>query len=202
MRAKLTHTSRQSQCMPHVQRAPHAPHATRASHPAFALLALLLCLLPAGCDNNRPGSKIPEVGAGATWRWRATSMKVSALTTPFPATSGELAALDVRVTFFDKDQDETKALGTLTITVTSSGVELARSEIQLSNEYNHSQHWDSVTETYSVRLPLSGGSEPQPGQTLDVRSIFEGDDGSLMKASRDVKWPRNERATPAAEPTR
>lgn len=155
------------------------------------LTAAALALTLTGCAQDRPGAVIPESGAGSTWRWRASTMKVSALTTPLPAPSGAESSLDVRVAFFDTDLDETKAIGVLTVVLTSSGIELARQEVSLSDARSHQAHWDTVTETYSVRLPLSGRLEPQPGQTVDVRAVFEGEDGSLMRASRDVKWPVN-----------
>lgn len=156
-------------------------------------MAACLLLAMTGCDRNRPGVRIPDSGAGATWRWRATSMRISALTTPLPAITGlpgqESSSIDVRVAFFDMDGDETKALGMLTLTITSAGRELARREINLSDERRHRQHWDPITETYSLRLPLIGAVEPRPGQTLDVRAVFEGDDGAEMHAQRDVRWP-------------
>lgn len=158
---------------------------------AVALATATLALTLTGCVQDRPGAAIPESGAGSTWRWRASTMKVSALTTPLPAPSGAESSLDVRVAFFDTDLDETKAIGVLTVVLTSSGIELAREEVSLSDARSHQAHWDTVTETYSVRLPLSGRLEPQPGQTVDVRAVFEGEDGSLMRASRDVKWPVN-----------
>lgn len=168
-------------------------------------MALLLASVLGACDTTRPGAAIPASGAGSTWRWRASTMKVSALSTPLPMTAHEAPALDVRVAFFDTDNDETKAIGVLTVEVTSAGMQLARSEVTLSDLRQHASHWDTVTETYSVRLPLAGNLEPQPGQTLEVRAIFEGEDGSLMRASRDIRWPtrtqsaaRRKGAAPAA----
>jgi hypothetical protein len=150
----------------------------------------LLALTQAGCDGGRPGAAIPTSGAGATWRWRAESMRVSALTTPLPPDGGRDAELDVRVAFFDTDHDETKAIGVLTVVATSAGIQLGRLEVPLGDMRSHAAHWDSVTETYSVRLPLPGRMEPQPGQVLEVRALFEGEDGALMRASRDVRWPQ------------
>jgi hypothetical protein len=125
-------------------------------------------------------------------------MKISGLTTPFPAADGNPATLDVRVAFFDTEDDETKAVGSLTVDVTGSGVSLARTEILLTDEHKHHLHWDPVTQTYSVRLTLAGGSEPQPGQSIEIRANFVGEDGALMKASRDIKWPRKEQFVPPA----
>ncbi|MBL9141951.1 MAG: hypothetical protein JNK53_08810 [Phycisphaerae bacterium] len=156
---------------------------------AASAMACVLTLSLTGCEHDRPGAAIPESGAGATWRWRATAMKVSALSTPLPTASSQESSIDVRVAFFDTEHDETKAIGVLTVILTSSGVEIGRTEIPLSDQRNHQKHWDSVTETYSVRLPLAGNLEPQPGQSVEVRAVFEGEDGSLMRASRDVKWP-------------
>lgn len=116
-------------------------------------------------------------------------MQVSALSTPLPTSSSQDATLDVRVAFSDTEGDETKAIGVLTVVVTSAGMQLASTEVPLSDERTHRSHWDSVTETYAVRVPLTGSLEPQPGQTLEVRAVFEGEDGALMRASRDIKWP-------------
>lgn len=156
---------------------------------SLAGIALVL-LAQAACESGRRGAAIPTSGAGATWRWRAESMRVSALTTPLPPGTGHGAELDVRVAFFDTDQDETKAIGVLTVLATSAGIQLGRVEVPLSDLRSHAAHWDSVTETYSVRLPLPGGMEPQPGQTLEVRALFEGEDGAVMRANRDVRWPQ------------
>jgi hypothetical protein len=163
------------------------PRPLALAAPLAAALAATMILT--GCEPSRSGASIPSSGAGATWRWRATSMKVSALTTPLPNSPRREAMMDVRIAFFDTDADETKALGVLTIVISSAGLELARTEVPLNDQRAHHDHWDTVTETYSVRLPLTGSSEPQAGQTLDVRAVFEGEDGALMRASREVKWP-------------
>ena len=163
--------------------------------PALLLPALLLpALLLTACGGQKSGNPVPDRGAGATWRWRAETMKVSALTTPFPATATTPASLDIRIAFFDTEGDETKAVGVLTVSVLSAGHELARQEITLTDERRHHEHWDGVTETYTITVGLGGAAEPRPDQTLEIRAVFEGEDGSLMRASRDVRWPSQEPA--------
>ena len=157
----------------------------------FTALALTALTLTA-CGGQKAGNPVPDRGAGATWRWRAESMKVSALTTPFPATATTPASLDIRISFFDSEGDETKAVGVLTVSVLSAGHELARQEVSFTDERRHHEHWDSVTETYTVTVGLGGAAEPRPDQTLEVRAVFEGEDGSLMRASRDLHWPTQE----------
>jgi hypothetical protein len=153
---------------------------------------MLLAALPAatGCG-DRAGRDVATAGAGATWRWRAVGMEVSALTTPLRARDGSPAAVDVRIEFFDSDRDETKAIGQLTVACLFDTNPVGRAAEDLAAAGGHARTWDSVTETYSVRVPLS--VEPPPGRVLVVQAFFEGVDGARMTASREVRWPETDR---------
>ena len=152
-----------------------------------ALAAVLACALtPAGCT-DRPGQDVATAGAGATWRWRAERMEVSALTTPMRPAGDRPTTLDVRIEFFDSERDETKALGELSVVVLFDSNEVGRQSADLAGVGGHARAWDSVTETYSFRIPLS--IEPPPGRVVVVQATFDGVDGARMTASREVRWP-------------
>jgi hypothetical protein len=157
----------------------------------FLLAAALLASLPnAGCA-ERAGSDVAAAGGGATWRWRAVNMDVSALSTPIRPEGGRGPMLDVRAEFFDNERDETKALGQLSVVVLLDTNEVGRAAIDLEGMGGHARSWDAVTETYTVRVPLS--KEPGPGRVLVVQATFEGVDGARMTASREVRWPETAR---------
>ena len=157
----------------------------------FLLAAALLASLPnAGCA-ERAGSDVAAAGGGATWRWRAVNMDISALSTPIRPEGGSGPMLDVRVEFFDNERDETKALGQLSVVVLLDTNEVGRAAIDLEGMGGHARSWDAVTETYAVRVPLS--KEPGPGRVLVVQATFEGVDGARMTASREVRWPESAR---------
>jgi len=143
-----------------------------------------------GCA-DRAGRDVAVAGAGATWRWRAERMEVSALTTPLRPAADRPAALDVRIEFFDSERDETKALGELSIVARFDGNEIGRQSADLAGVGGHARAWDSVTETYSFRVPLS--VVPPPGRVVVVQASFEGVDGARMTASREVRWPETAR---------
>ena len=69
--------------------------------------------------------------------------------------------------------------------------EVGRVAIDLEGMGGHARSWDAVTETYTVRVPLS--KEPGPGRVLVVQATFEGVDGARMTASREVRWPETAR---------
>jgi hypothetical protein len=154
--------------------------------PALALAACAGAIVPAACS-DRAGSDVAVAGAGATWRWRAERMEISALTTPLRSAEPGRQALDVRIEFFDSERDETKALGQLVVVVRFDSNEIGRVAADLAGVGGHSRAWDSVTETYSLRVPLS--IEPPPGRVLVVQASFDGIDGARMSASREVRWP-------------
>ena len=143
-----------------------------------------------GCS-DRAGSDVAVAGAGATWRWRAEKMEVSALTTPIRSAEPGRQALDVRIEFFDSERDETKALGQLTVVARFDTNEVGRVAADLAGVGGHARAWDSVTETYSLRVPLS--IDPPPGRVVVVQATFEGVDGARMSASREVRWPETAR---------
>lgn len=124
---------------------------------------------------------------GATWRWRAVNMELSALTTPIRPVGEAGPAVDVRIEFFDSERDETKALGQLSVRVLFDTNEVGRAAVDLAGMGGHARAWDGVTETYSLRIPLA--LEPPPGRVLVVQATFEGVDGARMTASREVRWP-------------
>lgn len=130
-------------------------------------------------------------GAGATWRWRAERMEVSALTTPSVGEPGAPALLDVRIEFFDAEGDETKAVGALSVVVLLDAAQVGRQSADLEGRGGHARSWDSATRTYSLRIPLS--QVPPPGRTTVVQATFEGVDGARMTASRQVRWPERPR---------
>lgn len=154
-----------------------------------ASLAMILAAGPAACT-DRVGQGVATAGAGSTWRWRATSMELSALSSPLRAVAAP-AELDARVEFFDSDRDETKALGRLSVTAFFDGNPIGTAEADLADPATHARCWDSVTETYSLRMVLS--VEPQPGRVVVLKSGFEGVDGARMTASREVRWPETGR---------
>jgi hypothetical protein len=158
----------------------------RLARRAIAAAVCMAAFTAAGCT-DRAGQDVATAGAGATWRWRAERMEVSALTTPLRRAGDRPASLDVRIEFFDSERDETKALGELRITVLFDGNEVGRQSADLAGVGGHARAWDSVTETYSFRLPLS--VEPPPGRALVVQATFDGVDGARMTASREVRWP-------------
>jgi hypothetical protein len=160
----------------------------RARAACAALLAVLASA--AGCG-DRAGRDVATAGAGATWRWRAVGMEVSALTTPLRARKGSPAEVDVRIEFFDSDRDETKAIGQLQVVCLFDSNPVGRAAADLSAPGGHARSWDSVTETYSVRVPLS--VDPPPGRVVVVQASFEGVDGARMTASREVRWPETDR---------
>ncbi len=155
---------------------------------AAAAGAVLLAAL-AACDAQRSGRTVATEGAGTTWRWRAEKMEVSALSTPFPSStsSGAGASIDAHVEFFDADGDETKAIGTLAVTVLFEGNQVGRMVADLEGMGGHARFWDRATRSYSLRIPLS--VDPPAGRTVALQATFEGADGARMSASRDVRWP-------------
>lgn len=158
--------------------------------PFAAVAAMAVTLAPlAACDAQRSGRTVDTEGAGTTWRWRAEKMEVSALSTPFPAApaTGSAASIDAHVEFFDADGDETKAIGTLAVTVLFDGNQVGRMVADLEGMGGHARFWDRATRSYSLRIPLS--VDPPAGRTVALRATFEGIDGSRMSASRDVRWP-------------
>ena len=140
---------------------------------------------------DRAGRDVAVAGGGSTWRWRAERMEVSALTTPLRPAGDRPASLDVRIEFFDSERDETKALGELSIVTLFDGNEVGRQSADLAGVGGHARAWDSVTETYSFRVPLS--VVPPPGRVVVVQASFEGVDGARMTASREVRWPETAR---------
>ncbi len=158
---------------------------------ATAAAAMAVTLAPlAACDAQRSGRTVDTEGAGTTWRWRAEKMEVSALSTPFPAaagSTGSAASIDAHVEFFDADGDETKAIGTLAVTVLFDGNQVGRMVADLEGMGGHARFWDRATRSYSLRIPLS--VDPPAGRTVALQATFDGVDGSRMTSSRDVRWP-------------
>ena len=161
-----------------------------ASRPIALAALAAAAMLPGGCA-DRAGKDVAVAGAGATWRWRAEKMEVSALTTPVRAVADRPAQLDARLEFFDSDRDETKAIGQLTVAVLFDSNEIGRASADLAGVGGHARAWDSVTETYSVRIQLA--IDPPAGRMLVVQASFEGVDGSRMTASREIRWPETAR---------
>ena len=139
------------------------------------------------CDGQRAGRGVDSAGGGATWRWRAERMEVSALTTPSVAEAGAPAVLDARIEFFDSEGDETKAVGALSVVVLLDAAQVGRQSADLEGRGGHARAWDAATRTYSLRIPLS--QVPAPGRVTVVQATFEGIDGARMTASRQVRWP-------------
>ena len=162
----------------------------RLARRAIAAAVCMAAFTAAGCT-DRAGQDVATAGAGATWRWRAERMEVSALTTPLRRAGDRPASLDVRIEFFDSERDETKALGQLTVVVRFDGNEVGRAAADLAGVGGHARAWDSVTETYSLRVPLA--IDPPLGRVLVVQASFEGVDGARMSASREVRWPETAR---------
>ena len=154
------------------------------------MLLAMAALMLSACGEH-PGQDVASAGAGATWRWRAEKMEVSALSTPMVARAGRGSMIDARVEFFDSDRDETKAVGQLTVIVRFDSNEIGRQSADLAGVGGHARAWDSVTETYSMQIPLS--IDPLPGRVVVLQATFEGDDGSRMTASREVRWPETAR---------
>ena len=65
--------------------------------------------------------------------------------------------------------------------------EVGRQSADLAGVGGHARAWDSVTETYSFRIPLS--IEPPSGRVVVVQATFDGVDGARMTASREIRWP-------------
>jgi hypothetical protein len=152
----------------------------------LTVASLMLC----ACGEHA-GQDVASAGAGATWRWRAEKMEVSALSTPMVARAGRGSMIDARTEFFDSDRDETKAVGQLTVVVRLDSNEIGRQSADLAGVGGHARAWDSVTETYSMQIPLS--INPLPGRIVVLQATFEGVDGSRMTASREVRWPETAR---------
>ena len=166
---------------------------TRPMLPTPSSLPMLLTvasLMLCACGEHA-GQDVASAGAGATWRWRAEKMEVSALSTPMVARAGRGSMIDARVEFFDTDRDETKAVGQLTVVVRFDSNEIGRQSADLAGVGGHARAWDSVTETYSMQIPLS--IDPLPGRVVVLQATFEGVDGSRMTASREVRWPETAR---------
>jgi hypothetical protein len=159
----------------------------RARGQLLVVGASLAAALLVGCDGQRAGRGVDAAGGGATWRWRAERMEVSALTTPSVDASGAPAVLDARIEFFDSEGDETKAVGALSIVVLLDGTQVGRQSADLEGRGGHARAWDAATRTYSLRIPLS--QVPPPGRITVVQATFEGVDGARMAASRQVRWP-------------
>ncbi len=151
------------------------------------MLPLAMAAALAACEAQRTGRSVATEGAGSTWRWRAEKMEVSALSTPVPATAEAPASIEAHVEFFDADEDETKAIGALAVTVMFDGNQVGRLVADLEGMGGHARFWDRATRTYALRIPLS--VDPPAGRTVSVRAAFDGSDGSRMTASRDVRWP-------------
>jgi hypothetical protein len=140
-----------------------------------------------GCDGQRAGRSVDSAGGGATWRWRAERMEVSALTTPSVPEAGAPAVLDARIEFFDSEGDETKAVGALSVVVLLDAAQVGKQSADLEGRGGHARAWDAATRSYSLRIPLS--QVPAPGRVTVVQATFEGIDGARMTASRQVRWP-------------
>jgi hypothetical protein len=153
--------------------------------------ASLVAALLVACDGQRAGRGIDASGGGATWRWRAERMDVSALSTPMVDPSGAPAILDVRLSFFDEEGDEAKAVGALSVAVLLDSTTVGRQSADLEGRGGHARSWDAATRTYSLRIPLS--QIPAPGRVTVVQATFEGVDGARMTASREVRWPERPR---------
>ena len=158
--------------------------------PRLPMLLAVATLMLSACGEHA-GQDVASAGAGATWRWRAEKMEVSALSTPMVARAGRGSMIDARVEFFDSDRDETKAVGQLTVIVRFDSNEIGRQSADLAGVGGHARAWDSVTETYSMQIPLS--IDPLPGRVVVLQATFEGVDGSRMTASREVRWPETAR---------
>lgn len=163
---------------------------TLATPPRFPMLLTVATLMLCACGEHA-GQDVASAGAGATWRWRAEKMEVSALSTPMVARAGRGSMIDARIEFFDSDRDETKAVGQLTVVVRFDSNEIGRQSADLAGVGGHARAWDSVTETYSMRIPLT--IDPLPGRVVVLQATFEGVDGSRMTASREVRWPETAR---------
>ena len=165
-------------------------HPARVRMLSIAVPAAVIALASlAACDAQRSGRMVATEGAGATWRWRAEKMEVSALSTPFPAApgAGAAASIDAHVEFFDADGDETKAIGTLAVTVLFDGNQVGRLVADLEGMGGHTRFWDRATRSYSLRIPLT--VDPPAGRTVALQATFDGVDGARMSASRDLRWP-------------
>ena len=160
---------------------------------AFARLlpSAVAALGLAACEAQRSGRSVAAEGTGSTWRWRAEKMEVSALSTPAPAREGAAALIEAHVEFFDADGDETKAIGSLAVTVQFDGNQVGRLVADLEGMGGHARFWDRATRTYALRIPLA--ADPPAGRSVTVRASFEGVDGSRMTASREVRWPERGR---------
>lgn len=163
---------------------------TLPTPPRLLMLVAVASLTLSACSEHA-GQDVASAGAGATWRWRAEKMEVSALSTPMVARTGRGSMIDARIEFFDSDRDETKAVGQLTVIVRFDSNEIGRQSTDLAGVGGHARAWDSVTETYSMRIPLS--IDPLPGRVVVLQATFEGVDGSRMTASREVRWPETAR---------
>jgi hypothetical protein len=168
---------------------PRSRTAFLASLASTVAACAALAAIPACSD--RPGSDVAVAGAGATWRWRAVNMEVAGLTTPMLPNAQRGPMLDVRISFFDSERDETKALGALSVSVLLDGREVGSQHVDLGTLEAHQHAWDGITETYA--LPTALSTEPGPGRVLVVHATFEGVDGSRMSASREVRWPERPR---------
>ena len=153
------------------------------------VVALFFCgmwlSVSAGCDSVQGSGKVD-----GGWPWRPTDMQVHELTRITRADEDGQRSVEVRVECIDRDRDPTKAHGTLAIEITrvGEGDEPMRVELDLADPEIASEHFESVTGTYVVRVrPDLPGLVP--GRRIRVEAIYNGTDGARFKSSRDLTWP-------------
>jgi hypothetical protein len=149
-----------------------------------ASLAAALLLLPASCNQRRPG---PLDGSPQAWPFRPASIAFHALTRSESADASE--SLLVRVEFRDREGDLVKAVGTLVVSVACRGAEPSESEhpFDLADASVNRELFDPVTLTYRIRIARPWSVPPRSGSEISLTARLEQHAGDLAATTR-ILW--------------
>jgi hypothetical protein len=96
--------------------------------------------------------------------------------------------LDVRMECSDLDDNDVRTVGLLRVQVgTGEGAETVT--VDLNDHATNQRCWDSVTRTYSVRVPAPAGFQCQPKATLPVEVWLRLNADAELHATRQVACP-------------
>jgi hypothetical protein len=156
---------------------------------AIPVTAVVLMAVPA-CDSTprrADGSPLltPDASEGA-WLREIKSIRVHPLSRIMARTDPLM--LDVRVECSDLDDNDVRTVGLLRVQVgTGEGAETVT--VDLNDHTTNRRCWDSVTRTYSVRVPAPAGFQCQPKATLPVEVWLRLNADAELHATRQVACP-------------
>lgn len=156
---------------------------------AFHATVVLLLALPA-CDSTprrADGSPLraPDASEGA-WLREIKAIRVHPLSRIVP--NADPRAVDVRVECSDIDDNDVRTVGTLRVQVgIGEGAETVT--VDLNDHAINRRCWDSVTRTYTVRVPVPANFQCQPKATLPVEVWLRLNADAELHATRQVACP-------------